>query len=151
MVPWRSAAAWFTVQWHAHEMLDFTPLLPPPCWYDSNAPATTSTTLPARVGLLGRVERIAVHELVVEPLVAEIARLVRDPFLQAAVRLDDELGHAVFLDVDAIGVEPDRSPGEHPSQRMGGRAPANPAGATLNRHAEVLGRRPSLEARRQSY
>ena len=31
IVPMCWADAWFTAQWHAHEMSDLTPLLPPPC------------------------------------------------------------------------------------------------------------------------
>ena len=43
---------------------------------------------------VGRTDQLA--KLVVEALGGEISLLVRDPFLQAEVRLDDELGHGLL-------------------------------------------------------
>src|SRR5436190_9812490 len=54
-----------------------------------SAPATLVMVL-----ALGRTDQFA--KLIVEPLIAKITLLFRDPFLKPEMRFDDELGHGVL-------------------------------------------------------
>src|SRR5438045_8188097 len=54
---------------------------------------SASTTL-VMVLALGRADQLA--ELVVQPLVAEIALLLCNPLLEPKMRLDDEFGHGIL-------------------------------------------------------